>query len=74
VEAAVHGELQLPVRPGAQVDRLVDGFEPFKEHCDLVPAWPQPQALEHTIELVDNAGVVAVDEHLRLTRRDLQPY
>jgi hypothetical protein len=40
---------------------------------ELVIAGLGPQALEQTVEVIDDAGVIAVDEHLRLARLDLNP-
>jgi hypothetical protein len=35
-------------------------------------AWLELQALERTIEVIDDSSVIAIDENLRLTRRNLQ--
>jgi hypothetical protein len=37
-------------------------------HFDLVCARLEPQLLEGAVEVVDDAGVVAVDKDLRVTR------
>ncbi len=40
---------------------------------DFVLAWRQPQPLERAVEIVDHAGVVAVDEDLRLFGFHFEP-
>ena len=46
---------------------------PGEEQRDLVLARLEPQPLREAVEVVHHAGVVAVDEHLGLTRLHLEP-
>src|SRR3989442_12855177 len=46
---------------------------PGRAHFDVVRARRQIQMLKMSVEIVDDPGVIAVDEHLRMCRLNLQP-
>jgi hypothetical protein len=48
-------------------------FIASRSHLDTVRSTLDVQPLEHAVELIDDAGVIAVDVYLGLSRPDLQP-
>ena len=62
------------VESGRKYVLLANGAITVEVNGDLVAAGTRAQSLERAVEVVDDAGGVTVDEHLRVTRRHLQPY
>src|ERR1043165_8821475 len=54
---------------GNHVD--VEGHRRFARSANFDPMWPglEVDVLKHAVEVVDDANVVAVDEHLCIARR-----
>ena len=72
--------LRQPLQFALEVRRLVEldpnvedkRLETCRAHFDPVRTGFDVQPLEHAVEVVDDAGVIAVHEHLRVARLDLQ--
>jgi hypothetical protein len=60
-------------RAGLHVDPLTHAAVSREVQLELVIAGLDVQALEHTVEIIDGSGVIAVEEDLRLARLDLEP-
>ena len=56
----LHVDVELEVLEAGHVD------------LDLVSAGLEPQRLERAVEVIDQSRVIAIHEHLRVARTDLQ--
>src|SRR5262245_25080583 len=78
-EAQRSGTFQKHVRSkrrlftGADVDIELERVEPWQYDRDAILAGLEAQRLEHAVEIVDQAGICAVDVHLRIRRLDIKP-
>ena len=66
LEIVVQGDGSSRLHVNVHLEVLEAGHADF----DLVSAALQPQLLERSIEIIDQTGVMAVDEHLRIARTD----
>jgi hypothetical protein len=68
----LEGRLELVTLAGTEESFLVIAAVPVAVHDQLMFTGWKVEALEHAVELVDAADVIAVDEDLRVARLDLQ--